>query len=258
MYRDNGEIIICGDTIHPGNILTKLFDSNYPEIFTIHNRFTPHQKNFRLICSDNNLIKSCHSNYPDIKTVYTEAIDDEILLKNGIKSAMAIIISYEDDRENLLITLSTRQLNPHIKIIVTCSMIERMRPKLLRAGANSIISPSTISGTKMAAQLIRPTTTEFIDSFMQRDDNHFSAQEIYITATDQNNGTTIIDSEYARADLLILAISRDNTEKILYNPPSNYILHEGDILLVLGTITNFQKLSPYTQYHLKDYDIDNS
>ena len=256
MYKNNGEIIVCGDTIHPENIMTKLFSGNYTEIFTIHDRFTPQQKNFIFISDDTNAIKTCDSNYPGVKTVYAETIDDQILLENGIKSAMAIIISYEDDRENLLITLSTRQLNPYIKIIVTCSMIETMRPKLLLAGANSIISPSIISSNKMAAQLIRPTTTEFIDSFLHRDDNHFSAQEIYITATDQNNDVAIIDSEYAKANLLILAISRDNTEKILYNPPSNYLLHEGDILLVLGTIPNFQKLSPYTQYHLKDYDID--
>ncbi len=258
MYNNDGKFIICGNTQYPANILDKLFSNDTLEIYTIHNRFIPKQNNFILLSKDQELIKTCNSHYPDVTIVYADASDDDILINNGIKTAKAIVISYDDDRENLLITLSTRQLNPFIKIIVTCSMFETMRPKLLRAGANSVISPSTISGNKLASQLVRPTTTEFLESFLQRDDNHFCAQEIFISHADKNSGVTIEHSEYARMNLLILAISRDDIEEITYNPPNDYILKDGDILLVLGIQENFQKLSPYTQYHLKDLDMDTS
>ncbi len=256
MYKTNGKTIICGNTKYPLYLMQQLFNTGEEGVLTIRKRVFPKQKDFILITDEQELIKTCSNSFSGITVINAEASDDEVLIEQGIENADAIVISYGDDRENLLITLSTRQLNPSIKIIVTCSMIETMRPKLLRAGADSVISPSTISGNKMAAQLVRPSTTAFLEEFLHSENNNFSAQEIYISKADQNLGLTIINSEYARASLLILAISRDDTDEILYNPPSSYKLQKGDVLLVLGTIPNFQKLSPYTQYHLKDLEID--
>ena len=258
MGNRSRKIIICGDTRHPLSILDTLFDKGSQEVYTIHEKFIPKQTNFLVISKDMDLIKSCNNKFTEILTVFDDASDDEVLITNGIKSAHAIVVSYSDDRENLLVILSIRQLNPRIKIIATCSTVETMRPKLIRAGANSVISPSTIDGSKMASMLIRPHTIELLESFLRRDDNQFSAQEIYITNSDQNRGCTIKDSEYAKVDLLIIAISRDDSDDIIYNPVSTRIIKEGDILLVLGTIPNFHKLSPYTQYHLKDIEIDNT
>ncbi len=256
MYNNTGKIIICGNTKYPLYLMQQLFNTGDEGVLTIRKRIFPKQKDFILISDDQELTKNASSSFSGITIINADASDDEVLIEQGINSAEAIVISYNDDRENLLITLSTRQLNSDIKIIVTCSMIETMRPKLLKAGADSVVSPSTISGNKMAAQLVRPNTTEFLEAFLHSESNNFSAQEIYISSADQNLGMTIIDSEYAHASLLILAISRDDTDEILYNPPSSYKLQKGDVLLVLGTIPNFQKLSPYTQYHLKDLDID--
>ncbi len=258
MYNRSKKVIICGDTLHPLNVLDTLFSKDSQEIYTIHERFVPKQTNFLVISKDPELIKNCNNKYTKITTVFDDASDDEVLITSGIKSAHAIVVSYSDDRENLLVILSIRQLNPHVKIIVTCSTVETMRPKLIRAGANSIVSPSTIDGAKMGSMLIRPHTIELLESFLRRDDNQFSAQEIYITDSDKNKGCTIKNSEYAEADLLIIAISRDDSDDIIYNPPSTRIINEGDVLLVLGTIPNFHKLSPYTQYHLKDIEIDNT
>lgn len=249
-------IIICGDTQHPLNILEMIFNENNRITYSHHYSASPVQEKYSLISDNSELLNSCSERYPNIVVDSKDASDDEVLIEHGIKTAKAIVVSYNDDRENLLITLSARQLNPTIRIVVTCSMIETMRPKLLRAGATSVISRSNISGLRMASQLIRPNATEFLDLFFQSAENDFSAEEIIITDEDNNNGVTIIDSEYAKNNLLIVAIFRDDEDSILYNPPETYKLIFGDILLVLGARDDFDALSPHTKYHLLRSEIE--
>jgi len=77
------------------------------------------------------------------------ASDDALLLDAGIKRAQAVIACVDSDAENIFITLSTRELNPDIEIIARASQ-ESSERKLMRAGADDVISPYKASGRAMA------------------------------------------------------------------------------------------------------------
>jgi voltage-gated potassium channel len=77
------------------------------------------------------------------------ASDDALLIEAGIKRARAVIACVDSDPENIFITLSARELNPDIEIIARASQ-ESSERKLLRAGANDVISPYKASGRAMA------------------------------------------------------------------------------------------------------------
>jgi len=77
------------------------------------------------------------------------ASDDQILIDAGIKRARAIIACVDSDAENIFVTLSARELNPEIEIVARASQ-EASERKLIRAGANDVISPYKASGHAMA------------------------------------------------------------------------------------------------------------
>ena len=75
--------------------------------------------------------------------------DDATLKQAGVEHARAVIACVDSDAENIFITLTARGLRPDIEIVARASE-ESSEPKLLRAGANDIVSPYRASGSEMA------------------------------------------------------------------------------------------------------------
>jgi voltage-gated potassium channel len=95
----------------------------------------------------------------DVLYLHGPASDDAVLREAGIERARAVIACVDSDAENIFITLSARELAPEIEIIARASE-ESSERKLLRAGANDVISPYKASGRAMAriALSARPQT----------------------------------------------------------------------------------------------------
>ena len=94
-----------------------------------------------------------------IPLIESEASDDEVLMQAGIERAQAIIACVDSDAENIFITLTARELRADIFIIARASA-EDSEKKLLRAGADRVISPYKTSGSQMARVALRPRWAE--------------------------------------------------------------------------------------------------
>lgn len=81
--------------------------------------------------------------------IHGGAADDALLLKAGIQRARAVVACVDSDAENIFITLSARELAPEIEIVARAAQ-ESSERKLMRAGANDVISPYKASGRAMA------------------------------------------------------------------------------------------------------------
>jgi voltage-gated potassium channel len=90
--------------------------------------------------------------------IYVEghASDDDVLMQAGIKRAAAVIACVDSDAENIFIALSARELSSTVQIIARASAEDAER-KLMRAGANEVISPYKMTGTEMARLALAPT-----------------------------------------------------------------------------------------------------
>jgi voltage-gated potassium channel len=90
--------------------------------------------------------------------IYVEghASDDDVLMQAGIKHAAAVIACVDSDAENIFIALSARELSSTVQIIARASAEDAER-KLMRAGANEVISPYKMTGTEMARLALAPT-----------------------------------------------------------------------------------------------------
>src|SRR3954454_4656565 len=75
--------------------------------------------------------------------------DDHAMQEAGIQHARGVIACVDSDAENIFITLTARGLRPDVEIVARASE-ELSEQKLLRAGADDIVSPYKASGHAMA------------------------------------------------------------------------------------------------------------
>ena len=85
-----------------------------------------------------------------IRFIESYAADDEVLLEAGIRRARAVIACVDSDADNIFIALTARELAPEILIVARASA-EDSEKKLLRAGADRVISPYKTSGRRDGA-----------------------------------------------------------------------------------------------------------
>ena len=75
--------------------------------------------------------------------------DVESLERARVDTARAVVVATNNDAEDALAILTARQLNPDIRIVAAASNRENVE-KLKRAGADTVISPTTLGGHLMA------------------------------------------------------------------------------------------------------------
>jgi voltage-gated potassium channel len=94
-----------------------------------------------------------------------DATEEATLQKAGIDKAQAIIISPGRDDTNALMVLTARNLNRSIRIISSLKK-EENRKILKQAGANMIVSPSTVGGYLLADAVDRTYTVDYLYDLM--------------------------------------------------------------------------------------------
>lgn len=99
-----------------------------------------------------------------------DATEDEALIQAGIRQAEGLITAMGDDKDNLFVILSARSLNANIRIVTRVDDERLNRSKMEKAGANKVISTSTIGGLRAASEMIRPSTVGFLDQMAQVSD----------------------------------------------------------------------------------------
>ena len=169
-----------------------------------------------------------------------EAADEEILATAGLARARGVATVLRDDKDNLMVTVTARQLNPTVQIVARCADA-RMAERLTRAGANSAVSPNMIGGLRMASELIRPHVVTFLDMMLKEQSKTLRVEEIALGADSPWVGKTIRETEiHDRYGLLALAVRQAGGE-IKYNPRGDTVLAGGDVLIVMGEIHRVQE-----------------
>jgi voltage-gated potassium channel len=86
----------------------------------------------------------------DVLMVEGRGSDDEVMQEAGIDRARAVLACVDSDAENIFATLTARELRPDIPIVARAA-VESSERKLIRAGANEVVSPYKASGRTMAS-----------------------------------------------------------------------------------------------------------
>jgi voltage-gated potassium channel len=170
----------------------------------------------------------------DFPYLQGDATDDDILKLAGIARARGLIAALGEDKDNVFIVLSARSLNPDLRVIARVND-DTNASKLIKAGADEIISPNAIGGLRMASVMIRPTVVSFLDEMLRVPDQTLRIDEVHIDSVPHLVGQTIGDANLGRrTGMLVVAIKSQSTG-YRFNPGANTVLRSGDVLIVIGT-----------------------
>jgi voltage-gated potassium channel len=169
-----------------------------------------------------------------------DAADEEVLASAGLARARGLVTVLHEDKDNLLVTVTARQMSPNLRIVARCAEA-RMADKLIRAGANSAVAPSTIGGLRLASELIRPHVVSFLDLMLRDQIKTMRIEEITVGEDSPWVGKTLRDTELHRRFALLALALRTPDGKLEYNPHGEAVLKPGDVLVILGDITNTWK-----------------
>jgi voltage-gated potassium channel len=171
-----------------------------------------------------------------------DATQDKALLGAGIKRAKGIICVLPSDAENLYVILTAKELNQKIYIMAR-SEEEESEHRLLRAGADKVMSPYTLGGVRMAMAIMRPAMLDFIEITTSRQSLELRMEEISICKNSSFISKTLEDSGIRkRFGLIIVAVKKDSG-KMIFNPMANYVIEEGDRLISMGEDENVKQFA---------------
>lgn len=170
-----------------------------------------------------------------------DATEDETLLRAGIKRAKGLISVVTSDTENVYITLTARGLNPDLYILAR-SGEEGSELKLRRAGANKVVSPYVIGGSRMAQAILRPNVVDFIEIATGHEHMELQMEEILIPENSAFVGENLISSGFRKETGVIIVGIKKGHGKMVFNPDSHSRIEAMDTLIVLGAPAAIQKL----------------
>jgi len=195
---------------------------------------------------DNNpeSIQSCE-NYGFLH-IDGDATNDDVLKEAGILRAKGLVTATDSDADNVYIALSAKALKKDL-FVVARSNLEKSEYKLIKAGADRVISPYSIGGRRLASLLLRPAVVDFLDVVMHSKDIELLMEEVLVHPRSTFADITM---EEARKRCIkganILAIRKKDQERFVPNPQSDMVIEKGDKLIALGTRAQLKELEGLT------------
>ena len=189
-------------------------------------------------------IKQSHDErYNDLLYVTGDATDEKILEQAGIDVAAGLISALPSDKDNLVIVVVVRQRNPAIRIVSRCTDLSYAE-RMVKAGANSTVSPNHIGGLRMASELLRPAVVGFLDLMLKEKSRTLRVEEIALPISSNWAGKTLADLDLnERFSLLPLAVKHPGQadEQLVVNPRGKTTVAAGAVIIVLGDSANLSR-----------------
>lgn len=168
----------------------------------------------------------------EVLYIVGDATESSVLQEGGIASARGLISSTPSDKDNLFVILTARELNPRLRI-VSRVIAEESRPKLLRAGADVVVSSNLIGGLRMASEMLRPHVVSFLDTMLREaGGTTVRVEEVQVPPTSPWVGRTLEEIPIReKAGVVVFGLREAATGRYLFNPSPTLRLGVGDVLI---------------------------
>ena len=174
-------------------------------------------------------------------SLHGDATSDEVLRHAGIERARALVTVMASDADNLFATMSARLLNAKLFIVARAEDTPSEQ-KLLRAGANKVVSPYRIGGNRVAQAVLRPAVMDFLELAVQTEHLELQIEETRISAKSPLAGSTLQDSRLRKELGIVIVAIKKTTGRMVFNPAPETSLEAGDILIAMGDRSQLDRL----------------
>lgn len=177
--------------------------------------------------------------FKEVLYVIGDATDEATLDAAGVERARCVIAAVQSDKDNLVTTVVVRQKNDTARIVARCTDT-KFADRILRAGANTAVSPNAIGGLRLASEALRPHVTSFLDLMLREKSRTLRIDEIELQADSAWSGKSLEQIRFrSRFHLMPLAVKTTVGEQkhdFLVNPPETLVLQPGTVVIVMGDV----------------------
>jgi len=168
------------------------------------------------------------------------ATEEETLQRAHVERAVVLATVLPQDTLNVFITLTARNLNKQLRIIARGENPPTEK-KLRQAGADEVVLPSSIGGTRIAQSITRPATTKFLG-----DNRGLISEELKRLGVEIDElrlhkhthlvGKTILELQnMSDGHLLVIALQRADGN-VLRSGFLEEKLQAGDSVIIIGRV----------------------
>jgi voltage-gated potassium channel len=173
--------------------------------------------------------------------VEADASSELVLKRVRIQHARGFIAAVSTDAENVYAVLTARLLRPDLYIIGRAET-DDAKSKLVRAGADRVVSPYQIGGLQLAQTALRPAVVDFVQIATSSENLELNMEQVRIGETAALANRTILDANLRqRFGVVVVGIQRADG-RMEFNPPPDATMRPGDHLVVLGHTANLREL----------------
>ncbi len=163
-----------------------------------------------------------------------DSTEEETLTAAGILHAKGLVVCLGEDSDTILAIITAKGLNNDLFIVARANM-DANAAKLMRIGANRVVSPHQIGGFRMAGFALSPTVADFLDDVQDLGHKEIQINDVVVPNSSPAAGHTISERLSNRDyGVTVLAIHKPDGEAII-NPIGDTGVEAGDRLILLGT-----------------------
>ena len=221
--------IVCGGGETAAHVIAELVSTGRGAVF---------------IKMDYDRIKRVTKDYP-VPYVEGDATTDDALISAGIERAVGVIFALPEDRDNILGVITARSLNPRIKIC-TKGVDTKIKDKMIKAGADAVVSPSHIGAMRLVSQMVRPETVAFLDGMLRMKGKAIRLEEVVLGPKSALIGETAISCNFhQKTGFLVVGMREEGTRKYTPTPAQDHPFKAGDVLSVMGEANRLEDLRKF-------------
>jgi voltage-gated potassium channel len=132
-------------------------------------------------------------------------------------------------------------MNPKLNIIARADFDDGEK-KLMRAGANHVVSPHVLGGQRMALASLRPNVVDFMHT-TSIGDGELIIEEIAIPESSHLAGKTLVESKLKQDYGINIIGMKKKSSRLTISPGPNTIMEANDVLVIIGSSENLERLS---------------
>jgi voltage-gated potassium channel len=188
------------------------------------------QKSFVIVEQDEESVRAFREQGGVV--VIGDATDEATLQAAGIERASGLVACLDSDAANIFATLTARGLQPSLYIVARAEQ-NAAQSKLLRAGANAVLSPQEIGAVRMTQMLLQQNMLDSFEIVTRKMALDIAIEELAVSKYPRLAGMRVETLQLRkRFNVIILAVKF--ADETLQFPAQSETMLDADTTLILA------------------------